>query len=620
MTYLLLMLILIFPLSATGATYWVDINSGNDSNSCSAATNSATPRQHISNGVSCMSGGDTVIVRDGTYVEGVEQLVPSGLDSSHHSILKAEHRGGATIQPGSTQGPGNHVVVKFQSNSFITLDGFIIDMINSNQGGQFLNIGVAIYGGCDHITVQYNEIRNLPAIDFGISGGAGVNVEDGVDSVLVSHNHIHHIAYGFNDNHVHGIYVSGTNGIYEFNEIDHFQALGVQQFTTVSNASGNIYRGNIIHHSTGGLGLYISSGDNAQLYNNILHSMPGRGIRVQDHNNIQIYFNSITQNNSGCIELDSGSGHNVRNNICWNNPGGDGIDNFGADSVTQDHNLLGVDPHWVNPGAFDLHLTSSSTNVIDQGVCISGINVDADGVTRQQGSTCDLGAYEFGGGAPIAWWKFDENSGTIANDSTGNNHSINLNSGAGWGTPKVGISSLRCNGSTVGPSTTDIIFNNPLYTWMAWIKGDANPSNTIFNSPLANGPTNVGTDSWGLWWSSQDPSSETVQSIFHRDSGGIHQLKIPSTLVANLWYHIAVTFNGSTVQLYLNGTPQTSFAAGTPVAPSGPPQVCGRYFPTPWAGNIDEFNIDNRAWSASEIATAYNAGAATMNRRRAVTQ
>jgi hypothetical protein len=76
-------------------------------------------------------------------------------------------------------------------------------------------------------------------------------------------------------------------------------------------------------------------------------------------------------------------------------------------------------------------------------------------------------------------------------------------------------------------------------------------------------------------------------------------------MAAQTWYHLAVTYDATTVRVYLNGQPQGSFAAGAPVTPSGPLRVCGRYFPSPWAGTLDELRLDNRAWSAGEVLTEY---------------
>jgi Concanavalin A-like lectin/glucanases superfamily/Putative Ig domain len=215
-----------------------------------------------------------------------------------------------------------------------------------------------------------------------------------------------------------------------------------------------------------------------------------------------------------------------------------------------------------------------------------------------------------------AWWKFDENTGTTAADSTGNNHTITLNAGAGWTAPgRIGPAALHCLGQTQPPSVTDVGFASGNYTWMGWFKGDSAPVNTSFNAPMANGPTNVGTDAWGLWWSAQgspDPSG----SIFHRDASGLNLFKLSPALQANTWYHLAASFDGSTLRSYMNGQVKGTVGVGAPVTPSGPLQVCGRYFLTPWAGNIDQLKVTDHALSDAEILAEFQQGSQAPTQRR----
>jgi len=81
------------------------------------------------------------------------------------------------------------------------------------------------------------------------------------------------------------------------------------------------------------------------------------------------------------------------------------------------------------------------------------------------------------------------------------------------------------------------------------------------------------------------------------------------------WHHVAGTFDGTSVRLYVNGT---QVGLGTPTAltinynmPDGNDLFIGNYFwPGNWGftGSIDELSIYNRALSASEIQTIYSAG------------
>ena len=72
---------------------------------------------------------------------------------------------------------------------------------------------------------------------------------------------------------------------------------------------------------------------------------------------------------------------------------------------------------------------------------------------------------------------------------------------------------------------------------------------------------------------------------------------------AGTWTHLAETYDGSSVRLYVNGTPvSTTAAAGSMVSSTAPLEIggntiWGEYF----SGLIDEVRVYNRALSAAEI-------------------
>src|SRR5215475_8185649 len=87
--------------SIEAATYWV-ATSGSDSNSCSSAQNNTTPKRTIAAGISCMSAGDTLTVRSGTYSEGY--IFPNGTNGL---TIKSETKYGATWKAPETFGAFN---------------------------------------------------------------------------------------------------------------------------------------------------------------------------------------------------------------------------------------------------------------------------------------------------------------------------------------------------------------------------------------------------------------------------------------------------------------------------------------------------------------------------------
>ena len=80
-------------------------------------------------------------------------------------------------------------------------------------------------------------------------------------------------------------------------------------------------------------------------------------------------------------------------------------------------------------------------------------------------------------------------------------------------------------------------------------------------------------------------------------------------MISYQWYHVAATYNGSTVQYYVNGMPAGSATPGNVDAikilriggwGTGDSEHFG--------GKIDEVRVSNTARTADEIAEAYRAG------------
>lgn len=90
-----------------------------------------------------------------------------------------------------------------------------------------------------------------------------------------------------------------------------------------------------------------------------------------------------------------------------------------------------------------------------------------------------------------------------------------------------------------------------------------------------------------------------------------------TTLTTGTWYHIAITYTGSTLQGYINGV---AVGAGASSSGNGSGTNDNHFIlggisngvgGSNWSpdGKLDEWGVWNRALSASEIAELYNAGA-----------
>src|SRR5207248_324381 len=78
-----------------------------------------------------------------------------------------------------------------------------------------------------------------------------------------------------------------------------------------------------------------------------------------------------------------------------------------------------------------------------------------------------------------------------------------------------------------------------------------------------------------------------------------------AALPLDTWTHLATTYDGSTLCLYVNGTQAASRSVGGPISGSTSPlriggnNVWGEYF----NGVLDEVRVYNRALSQAEIQT-----------------
>src|SRR5262249_25047021 len=95
------------------------------------------------------------------------------------------------------------------------------------------------------------------------------------------------------------------------------------------------------------------------------------------------------------------------------------------------------------------------------------------------------------------------------------------------------------------------------------------------------------------------------------NSYGQRNVTGPSALPVNTWTHLAGTYDGTTLRLYVNGTLVASQAASGTITTStgavrlGGNAVWGEYF----RGRIDDVRIFNRALSQAEVQTDMNTGA-----------
>ena len=215
----------------------------------------------------------------------------------------------------------------------------------------------------------------------------------------------------------------------------------------------------------------------------------------------------------------------------------------------------------------------------------------------------------------LAWWKFNETSGTVAADSSGNGKHGTLTNGPAWapGLFGGGINIPAVNNESV-TLPAGIVSGLGDFTISGWVKINAfttfsrifdfgtGTNNYMFLTPQY---TTTAPNAAKLRFAMRTPSVSEDPA-----GAALNQVNSTIAMTAGDWTHIAVTLTGSTGRIYVNGT-----LAGTTTTMTLKPSDLGNttlnWFgdsqfgadPT-LNGRLDDFRIHSRALSDAEINAA----------------
>jgi hypothetical protein len=214
-----------------------------------------------------------------------------------------------------------------------------------------------------------------------------------------------------------------------------------------------------------------------------------------------------------------------------------------------------------------------------------------------------------------AFYKFNDATGSTATDEVRSNHATltNMDPATDWiivesaaipGGSGIG-NGLDFDGSNDYLSTTipaNFQYNNS-YSVEAWIKSPL-PGNTAYY-PIFFAGDSVGSD---IELYVQRQSNEMIL-LHNRGNGGTVQYATFPAPPDNIWYHLALVFNGSTIEVFYDGLSQGTSSITAPLMSASAEINLGYMkssasttsWPKYFKGQLDDYRIWSTAITSSEI-------------------
>jgi Right handed beta helix region len=384
--------------TAQAATYYV-AKTGKDANSCAQAQSSSAPKLTIGAAVGCLTAGDTLYVRAGSYNETLIYTVPSG--SSWSSKVRIAAYPGETVWMRPAAASVTSVLWFGRSQHYIEFDGINLDaskLMDSDivrmEAGDGKN-------DAHHIRIQNAELIGGKASPGGktqwiVTGGSP---DAGHELINLT---IHDVGSSDFD---HGIYIGESNVLVEGCNIYNISGAGIHLYNGWGSTFSNVVvRNNAIHDSLKTRpgqrhwGIIVANGSRGnQIYNNVIYNILadggfGAGIHVYAGDGNGIFNNTVYAGTEGIFVGNDATSTVIRNNVAYANV--TNYTNMGSGTTSSNNSVSGIDPKFMNPSAHDFRLSGGSP-LIDAGTSGVPVTTDFSGTPRPQGGAYDVGALEW---------------------------------------------------------------------------------------------------------------------------------------------------------------------------------------------------------------------------------
>lgn len=360
--------VLVDDIPASPSDYWV-AKTGSDGNSCATAETEGTPKLTIGSGMGCLSPGETLTVKAGTYAEDFD-TIPNG--TSWQDVVTVTAKAGDTViiaPTGSFPRCGT-----LTNKQYIEISGFECTVAG-------LYDGFKLDGTTHHVRLQ----------DMEIHGSSQQGLLDGVanNSPGVGGNNefLNLTIYDTGEDSLdHGIYITTQNNKVWDNIVYSVSGYSIQLWNGRADANNNDVRSNRLSDSTLRGGITVN-GSNNVIANNISWDHASVGIRIGAGSGNKVYNNTLYSNTGDGVFV-SGSNHEVKNNIIYLNGS-----TIAGSGYTASNNVT-TNPTFTDAPNDDFTFTSGSS------ACEAGTDLSPDvtddivDTARPQDTNYEAGAYE----------------------------------------------------------------------------------------------------------------------------------------------------------------------------------------------------------------------------------
>ncbi|MGI8685664.1 MAG: LamG domain-containing protein, partial [Acidimicrobiales bacterium] len=198
----------------------------------------------------------------------------------------------------------------------------------------------------------------------------------------------------------------------------------------------------------------------------------------------------------------------------------------------------------------------------------------------------------------VGAWSFDEGAGTVVGDASGKANHGSLSNATWNASGKYGgaVSFNGTNASVLVPDAATLDLTTGM-TIEAWVNPSAAMGNSWRTVVLKEQP---GDQVYSLY--ANGAAGRPTGEVFTNNAKSVAGT---ASVAANTWTHLATTYDGANLRLYVNGVlVKTAALTGSIKTSASPLRFGGNASWGEWfSGRIDDVRIYNQALTAAQIQT-----------------